>query len=90
MVPHPAGGTISTAPPFVDPRAGFYARTLASKDRRASEPLGPSDTPANGRPTHSGRPMVAALQEQLGFMLEAQRGRVDVVVIESAERPTPD
>jgi uncharacterized protein (TIGR03435 family) len=31
-----------------------------------------------------------ALQEQLGLRLERARGPVDVLVIESAERPTPD
>jgi uncharacterized protein (TIGR03435 family) len=33
---------------------------------------------------------MTALQEQLGLKLEASRETVDVLVIESAERPTPD
>ena len=34
--------------------------------------------------------LLAALDEQLGLKLEAQRGPVDYIVIDSVERPTPD
>jgi uncharacterized protein (TIGR03435 family) len=34
--------------------------------------------------------LFTALQEQLGLKLEAQRGGVDILVIDSVERPTPD
>lgn len=39
---------------------------------------------------NDGTSLSAALQEQLGLKLEAQRARVPVLVVESFERPTPD
>lgn len=37
-----------------------------------------------------GAALVTAIQDQLGLRLEPRRAPVDVLVIESAERPTPD
>lgn len=37
-----------------------------------------------------GVPLVTALREQLGLRVERQQAPMDVVVIESAERPTND
>ena len=42
-------------------------------------------------PRFQGRPgLITALREQLGLRLEAARGPVDVLVIDSVERPTAD
>ena len=34
--------------------------------------------------------LVTAIQDQLGLRLEARRAPIDVLVIDSVERPTPD
>ena len=41
-------------------------------------------------PSSDGVSLFTSVQEQLGLKLDAQRGPVDVVVIESAERPVED
>jgi len=41
-------------------------------------------------PADSGPSVFTAMQEQLGLKLESTKGSVDVLVIDHAERPTPD
>jgi uncharacterized protein (TIGR03435 family) len=44
-----------------------------------------SADPADARPA-----FVTAMQEQLGLKLEPQRRQIEVLVIDSIDRPTPD
>ena len=66
---------------------GRFAFTLVWTPERI-----PEEAPPPGIPPidPNGPPLVTALQEQLGLKLQAARSRMDVVVIDSIERPTPD
>jgi uncharacterized protein (TIGR03435 family) len=54
----------------------------------AKAPLGAPPGPVS--PDDTAPSIVTALQEQLGLKLESTRGPIDVLVIDQAERPTPN
>ena len=53
-------------------------------------PPGLDGTAPRSQPSSDGVSLYTAVQEQLGLKLDAQRGPVDVLVIDSAQRPVED
>jgi uncharacterized protein (TIGR03435 family) len=67
--------------------SGRFAFTLAWTPEQIPEAPSPSGIP----PVDPNGPhLVTALQEQLGLKLQSARSRMEVVVIDSVEQPTPD
>src|SRR5262245_41548426 len=66
---------------------GRFAFTLAWTAERMPEAAPPPGIPPIDP---NGPPLVTALQEQLGLKLQSARSRMEVVVIDSVEQPTPD
>jgi uncharacterized protein (TIGR03435 family) len=67
--------------------SGRFALTLAWTPERIPEaPPPPGIPPVDPNGPH----LVTALQEQLGLKLQSARSRMEVVVIDSVEQPTPD
>jgi uncharacterized protein (TIGR03435 family) len=67
--------------------SGRFAFTLAWTPERIPEAAPPPGIPPIDP---NGPPLVTALQEQLGLKLQPARSRMEVVVIDSVEQPTPD
>lgn len=83
----PAGGTDARLVIDKTGLSGRFAFTLAWTPEKM-----PEGTPPPGIPPidPNGPPLVTALQEQLGLKLQPVRRLMEVVVIDSVERPTPD
>ncbi len=79
-----------TGRPVVDKTSltGVYDLDLTWTPEEA--PPGPGGTSAQPPPSTDSGSLYTAVQEQLGLKLDAQRGPVDVLVIESVERPVQD
>ena len=67
--------------------SGRFAFTLAWTPEQIPEAAPPPGIPPIDP---NGPPLVTALQEQLGLKLQAARSRMEVVVIDSIDQPTPD
>lgn len=59
---------------------------ISAHDRAVSRTSMPADTPPP--PGDSAPSIFTAIQEQLGLKLEPSKGPVQILVIESIERPT--
>jgi len=70
-------------------RTGLTGRYDFLVEHTPDPPAGAA--PPGGPPADPDRPSIyAALQEQLGLKLDAQRGAVDVLVVDAIERPRED
>jgi uncharacterized protein (TIGR03435 family) len=74
------------SPNFVSTLAPITGRSVVDKTGLT----GVFDAELVWSDSEAGPSLVTAIQEQLGLKLEAQRGPVDVRVIDHVERPTPD
>jgi len=96
-------GTGVTMAMFANVLSGYVGRPVLDRTARtgsfdleltfdpASTAPGVPGAPPGPAPIDDRAPSIfTALQEQLGLKLESTRGQVDILVIDSAERPTPN
>ena len=83
----PAGGADARLVIDKTGLSGRFAFTLAWTPEKMPEGAPPPGIPPIDP---NGPPLVTALQEQLGLKLQPARSRMEVVVIDSIEQPTPD
>jgi uncharacterized protein (TIGR03435 family) len=87
-----AGALAPQVQRFVIDRTGLTGNFDLEMTYTPDQPQGPPPPGAPAQPPidPNGPSIFTALQEQLGLKLESVRGPVDVLVIESVNRPTPD
>jgi bla regulator protein blaR1 len=71
-------------------RTGLEGRYSFELDFTRGLPPPAADAPPDAAAAPSGTSIFTAVREQLGLRLDATRAPLDVVVIESIERPSPD
>ena len=79
-----------TGRPVVDKTGLTGVYDLDLKWTPEQEPPGPDGTAQQPQPSSDGGSLYTAVQEQLGLKLDAQRGPVEVLVIDSVQRPIED
>jgi len=84
-------GTWTVGRPVID-RTGFAGRWDAQIDFVPTFVAGPnSDSAPVPNPNANGGPdMLSAMRDQLGLKLEAAKAKLEFLVIDHVERPTPD
>src|SRR5262245_63124020 len=73
-----------------DLTGNFDIQVDYTPDQMPQLPPGATLPPGFTLPSSDGPSLNTALQEQLGLKLEASRGPVDVLVVDSVEQPMPD
>jgi uncharacterized protein (TIGR03435 family) len=84
-------GTWTVGRPVID-RTGFAGRWDAQIDFVPTFVAGPNaDSAPVPNPNANGGPdMLSAMRDQLGLKLESAKAKIDFLVIDQVERPTPD